>query len=116
MVGVFGAPATHEDDPERALRAALAMRDWALDDASIELRIAINTGEALVALGAIADGGDLAVSGEVINTIASLQASASRNRIWSVRRRSLRPSAASPTGPSTQWWCAAGRHPLPFGN
>ena len=81
MVGVFGAPTTHEDDPERALRAALAMRDWALDDASIELRIAINTGEALVALGAIADGGDLAVSGEVINTIASLQASASRNGI-----------------------------------
>jgi hypothetical protein len=27
MVAIFGAPLTHEDDPERALRAALAMRD-----------------------------------------------------------------------------------------
>ena len=26
---VFGAPVAHEDDPERAVRAALAIRDWA---------------------------------------------------------------------------------------
>ena len=28
VVAVFGAPVTHEDDPERAVRAALAIRDW----------------------------------------------------------------------------------------
>src|SRR5262245_8056172 len=27
VMGVFGAPVAHEDDPERALRAALLMRD-----------------------------------------------------------------------------------------
>src|SRR4051794_29501691 len=28
VMAIFGAPATHEDDPERAVRAALAIRDW----------------------------------------------------------------------------------------
>ena len=27
VVAVFGAPVAHEDDPERAVRAALAVRD-----------------------------------------------------------------------------------------
>jgi len=51
VVAVFGAPAAHEDDPERAVRAALAIRDWAREQAEIEVRIAVNTGEALVSLG-----------------------------------------------------------------
>ena len=32
VVALFGAPIAHEDDPERAVRAALAIRDWARDD------------------------------------------------------------------------------------
>jgi class 3 adenylate cyclase len=28
VMALFGAPAGHEDDPERAVRAALAIRDW----------------------------------------------------------------------------------------
>ena len=28
VVALFGAPTAHEDDPERAVRAALAIRDW----------------------------------------------------------------------------------------
>lgn len=52
VMAVFGVPALHEDDPERAVRAALAMRDaiTALNAGSplaIELRIGVNTGEVL---------------------------------------------------------------------
>src|SRR5215831_19151166 len=50
VVAVFGAPTAHEDDPERAIRAALAIRDWAHEQDEIEVRIAANTGEALVSL------------------------------------------------------------------
>src|SRR5262249_44123667 len=28
VMALFGAPVAHEDDPERAVRAALAIRDW----------------------------------------------------------------------------------------
>jgi len=28
VMALFGAPVTREDDPERAVRAALAIRDW----------------------------------------------------------------------------------------
>src|SRR2546430_16130470 len=38
VMAIFGAPAAHEDDPERAVRAALAIRDWAAEQ-QVELRI-----------------------------------------------------------------------------
>src|SRR6187431_2178259 len=58
VMALFGAPVAHEDDPERAVRAALAIRDGLaeLNEAEpkleLQVRIAVNTGEALVALGA----------------------------------------------------------------
>src|SRR5215210_1143336 len=58
VVAVFGAPLAREDDPERALRAALAIRDWAIDEDGVEVRIAVNTGEALVSLDARPDSGE----------------------------------------------------------
>src|ERR671910_3504029 len=39
VVAVFGAPVAREDDPERALRAALAIRDWAIEEDGVEVRI-----------------------------------------------------------------------------
>jgi class 3 adenylate cyclase len=48
VVAVFGAPVAHEDDAERAVRAALAMRDCALSDDSdhpIQVHIGLDTGE-----------------------------------------------------------------------
>src|SRR6266446_4519324 len=39
-MALFGAPVAHEDDPERAVRAALAIRDRALEQEEIRVRIA----------------------------------------------------------------------------
>jgi hypothetical protein len=52
VMAVFGAPVAHEDDPERAVRAALAIRDDLREEGKLDVRIAVNTGEALVRLGA----------------------------------------------------------------
>src|SRR5512132_1761405 len=40
-VALFGAPMAHEDDPERALRTALAIRDWAQQQEDVRVRIGI---------------------------------------------------------------------------
>jgi class 3 adenylate cyclase/tetratricopeptide (TPR) repeat protein len=76
VVALFGAPVAHEDDPERAVRAALAIRDWATDEPDLHVRLAVNTGEALVALGARLEAGEGMASGDVVNTAARLQAAA----------------------------------------
>src|SRR5438477_1096190 len=78
VMAVFGAPAAHEDDPERAVRAALAIRD-AVDD--LDLRTAVNTGEALVSLGARPAEGEAMVSGDVVNTASRMQSAAPINGI-----------------------------------
>jgi class 3 adenylate cyclase len=82
VMAVFGAPVTHEDDPERAVRAALAIRDWVVDQAQgLQLRIAVNTGEVLVSLDARPSHGEGMVSGDVVNTTARLQTAAPVNGI-----------------------------------
>ena len=80
VMAVFGAPVAHEDDPERAVRAALAIRD-ALSNGELQIRTAVNTGEALVALGARPVEGEGMVSGDVVNTTARLQGAAPVNGI-----------------------------------
>ena len=75
-MAVFGAPVAHEDDPERAVRAALAIRETLAHDGQLEVRIGITTGEALVALDARAEAGEGIVSGDVVNTAARIQAAA----------------------------------------
>jgi class 3 adenylate cyclase len=82
VMALFGAPVAHEDDPERAVRAALAIRDWVREqEEELQLRIAVNTGEALVALDARPETGEGMASGDVVNTTARLQAAAPVNGI-----------------------------------
>ena len=81
VMALFGAPTAHEDDPERAVRAALAIRDWIRDEGELQVRIGITTGEALVALGARPSEGEGMASGDVVNTGARLQSAASVNGI-----------------------------------
>ena len=82
VVAVFGAPVVHEDDPERAVRAALAIQDAIaeLNEATptleLQVRVGVNTGEALVSLDASPAEGEGMVAGDVINTGARLQAAA----------------------------------------
>jgi class 3 adenylate cyclase len=81
VMAVFGAPTAHEDDPERAVRAALAIRDWAREAGDVEVRIAVNTGEALVSLDARPEAGEAMVAGDVVNTAARLQSAAPVNGV-----------------------------------
>jgi class 3 adenylate cyclase/tetratricopeptide (TPR) repeat protein len=82
VMALFGAPVAHEDDPERAVRAALAIRDWVAEQGEeLQVRIAVATGEALVALGARPSEGEGMASGDVVNTAARLQVAAPVNGI-----------------------------------
>ncbi|HEY5694870.1 MAG TPA: AAA family ATPase [Gaiellaceae bacterium] len=79
VMAVFGAPTAHGDDPERAVRAALAVRDAVeslnAEQPGLELRIrgAVNTGEAVVTLSARPALGEAMVAGDVVNTASRLQ-------------------------------------------
>jgi class 3 adenylate cyclase/tetratricopeptide (TPR) repeat protein len=82
VMAVFGAPVAHEDDAERAVRAGLrileAIQELNAEDAALALqvRVGINTGEALVALGARLEEGEGIVTGDVVNTASRLQGAA----------------------------------------
>jgi class 3 adenylate cyclase len=82
VMALFGAPTAHEDDPVRAVRAALAIRDAMAEfnqqepDVDLHVRIGVTTGEALVALDARPAEGEGMASGDVVNTAARLQAAA----------------------------------------
>ena len=71
VMAVFGAPTAFGDDAERAVRAALAVRERVSG-----VRVAVNTGEALVTLDARPSHGEAMVAGDVVNTAARLQQAA----------------------------------------
>ena len=81
VMAVFGAPSSHDDDPERAVHAGLRILD-AIEELNEErgtdlsVRVGINTGEALVVLGARPELGEGMVTGDVVNTAARLQTGA----------------------------------------
>lgn len=79
ILALFGAPIAHEDDAERAVRAALRMQQTVAEraaelDGAVRLRIGVNTGEVLV--GALQAGGDYTAMGDVVNTANRLQTAA----------------------------------------
>ena len=79
IIALFGAPVAHEDDAERAVRAALRMQESlaaarAEGRMAVEVRIGVNTGEVLV--GALRAGGDYTAMGDVVNAAQRLQVAA----------------------------------------
>jgi class 3 adenylate cyclase len=81
ILAVFGVPQAHDDDPERAVRTALAVharfgafadRVRARHGAQVGLRIGVNTGDVVAGREAAARG-DLMVSGDAVNVAARLQ-------------------------------------------
>jgi class 3 adenylate cyclase len=79
ILALFGAPVAHEDDAERAVRAALRMQGTlrAYADSlglDVKMRVGINTGEVLV--GALRAGGDYTAMGDVVNAASRLQTAA----------------------------------------
>jgi class 3 adenylate cyclase/tetratricopeptide (TPR) repeat protein len=87
VMAVFGAPVSHEDDAERAVRAGLRILEaiGELNESdpslSLQVRVGINTGEAVVALGARPEEGEGFVTGDVVNTASRLQGTAPVNGI-----------------------------------
>jgi class 3 adenylate cyclase len=81
---IFGAPLAHTDDPERALRAAIACAEWAARNrgagGAVDVRIGVETGEALIDLDAVDLRQQMAV-GTVVNLAARLQAQADTGEI-----------------------------------
>ncbi len=83
ILALFGAPVAHEDDAERAVRAALRMQETlaTMSRSSagerlprVQMRIGVNTGEVLV--GALRAGGATTAMGDVVNTASRLQTAA----------------------------------------
>ncbi|MEN9822821.1 MAG: hypothetical protein RLZ04_1247, partial [Actinomycetota bacterium] len=75
MLALFGAPVAHEDDAERAVRAAIRMHEVlaSVVGTDLQMRIGIMTGEVLV--GTLA-GTDYTAMGDVVNTASRLQSAA----------------------------------------
>lgn len=104
VMGLFGVPVAHEDDPERAVRAALTMRallsdfldemrsqNWAdlFPDQeegvanplqNLHVRIGINTGP--VMLGDVGSGAEVTVIGDAVNVASRLERAAPSDGIY----------------------------------
>src|SRR5438105_1261729 len=74
VMAVFGIPHAHGDDADRALAAALLLRQRVAADpqtAALRLRIGVNTGEVVASREAA--GGDFLITGDAVNITARLQ-------------------------------------------
>jgi class 3 adenylate cyclase len=79
VMAAFGAPVAHEDDAERALHAALAMRRRLREiDQRLSLRIGVNTGEVVVDR---PREGSSFVTGDAVNVAARLEQAAEPDEI-----------------------------------
>jgi class 3 adenylate cyclase len=88
VMAAFGVPTAHEDDPSRALRAALRMRARLAEvneevgprfGVTLQTRTGVNTGEVLAATDP--EPGDPMVTGDAVNVAARLEQSAEPGQV-----------------------------------
>ena len=92
VMAVWGTPVAHEDDAERAVRAALEIVDASGGlGAGIEARAGVLTGETAVTLGAVGQG---MVAGDLVNTAARLQSVAAPRTVL-VGETTMRAASAA---------------------
>jgi predicted ATPase/class 3 adenylate cyclase len=107
VMGVFGAPVSHGDDAERAVRAALqipvtvAVLNEEVPEADLAVRVGVNTGEAIVELSTTSDRAALVI-GDMVNTASRIQSAAAPGQVlvgeetYRVTHRSIRYEAVEP--------------------
>jgi DNA-binding SARP family transcriptional activator len=77
VLALFGARVAHEDDPERAVRAALAIRRFIAQEAEgLEVRIGVDTGLALVSFDPQARDREAIAAGDVVKTVQRIEGAA----------------------------------------
>jgi len=76
LMAVFGVPVAHDDDAERAVAAALAMRELGGD---LAFSIGINSGEVMAT--AVGRDGDVTVIGDAVNVAARLEKAAAGGEV-----------------------------------
>jgi class 3 adenylate cyclase len=85
VMAVWGVPAAHEDDAERAVRAGLGLAEavsefgTSVGAPGLAMRVGVVTGEVAVTLGASGQG---MVAGDAVNTAARVQGKASPGFVW----------------------------------
>jgi class 3 adenylate cyclase len=126
VLAAFGAPLSHEDDAERAVRAALAMRDCRLvsrTGAELQVHVGVNTGEAMAGPIGPAEHRQYAVIGDTTNTAHRLTVAARPGSVLvgeetyratrkAVRYRQVAPVAAKGKERPVPAWEALGVAPV----
>ncbi|PWH17624.1 MAG: hypothetical protein DDG60_01665 [Anaerolineae bacterium] len=83
VMAIWGREQTHENDPERAIRAALEMLDYLKSDPHLgvkfRMRVGINTGSVL--LGSLGTQGEFTAMGDTVNVAARLEKAAPVGKI-----------------------------------
>ncbi len=99
VMAVWGVPTAHEDDAERAVRAALELIEGVTDLGvslgipQLRLRAGVVTGEVAANLGATDQG---MVAGDAVNTAARVQGAAAPGEVWvDATTRSLTAAAVT---------------------
>ncbi|MCX5417804.1 BTAD domain-containing putative transcriptional regulator [Streptomyces sp. NBC_00059] len=109
-LALFGVHGPRHDDPERAVRAALALRERFADDQESSLRAAVTTGQALVRLRTGADGvAPLTAVGSVLDDGRTLLTRVPEGEVWmsaATRRAAGSSVVARPTGDVPDAWRA----------